>query len=223
MVGNPQFGFGADSVRAAIQAKRSGETSMVTEYGLKFLEEDACRNTITYDEFRKYIPLFNKAQFTQLSKEQSRELYYEWGQRVNLQLPVFVIDTQTQDPNGKPYPANNPNAKKFKVVYSLPPAYRSLNAVNKLGGNVVQIAAELLAGARTSSNPFDQRGEFYSGELAKIIQQANEQELVQKQDEFRRLESQILNKGQPDTIQTKEEEPDKDADPVGIDADWGDE
>ena len=229
-MGEMVFKGGDSAVRKSIRQKRDPQMQLLREYGEMFLKEDPGRNIIPYNEFTRFIPLFNKAQFSKMDKDQVKNLYYEWSQRVNLQLPVFVIDTQTLDPQGKPYPANNPDAKTYKVIYALPPAYRALNPINKLGGNVIQLAAEYLAGARQSSNPFDNRGEYYSGELAKILATANKENLEQKSEEFKKLEAGILHKGseQPKPAEApKEENPsglkEGEEDPAGSGFDFGDD
>lgn len=203
-------------VRARIRAKRTPEMEAIMKYGKMFLEQYIpAKNTMTAEEFQTYLPLFRRDLLKDMSEDAIRKLSYEYGQRVCIQQPVFVIDSTELDPNGHVSPSDG---KKHKIIFTLPAWTPKVDSINKLGGNVVQVAAECLANARSNGNPFDNRGEYYSSELEKIIGLANKDSLPQQQSDFKKYDSALLNKDKP--AESKPVEKDPEADPTGIDGDW---
>jgi hypothetical protein len=140
------------------------------------------RNTITQEEFSKFLPLFNRSMLSKLNEEQRAQLGYEYSLRINQMEPVFVIDSKTLDPiNGAFWLADR---QRHKVIFKLPAARPKLATVNDLGPQAAQYACELIANTAKTAGPFDKRGQQYSQALAELIDRANADPIAKQQKEF---------------------------------------
>lgn len=155
-------------VQKAVQ-KRKEEMSYIMKFATSFLNATANKNIISIHEFEQFIPLFRRADLDRMSDEAKSDLTYQYAQRINPQQPVIVIDPENEDAeNGIMYKGH-----KCKVVCKLPAWYNRLDAVNAQGSEALSTAAEYLANARSTSNPFDNRLMKYSGELGGLIHKGN--------------------------------------------------
>lgn len=209
------------AIRKRIHEHRSPELALITKYGKMFLEQYIPqKNTVSVEDFQKYMPLFNKALFKSLDEDAARKLSYEYAQRFSLQHPIHIVDSKELDPDGVIYP---PDGRHHKVLLTLPPKIRSMEAVNKLGGDIVKVAAECLANTRSTGNPFDNRGDYYADQLARIVGLANKERRGQQDASFKKYADAILHKEEstPKPVDTKPQESShNDDDPEGLDAEW---
>lgn len=203
-------------------AKRKAELAAIMPYAKEFLDAANNQNVIPFDEFQKYIPLFKKEALDQMDDEEKSTLAYEYAQRINPQQPVRVIDLATPENRGATYKGH-----KYKVLFALPAWTNRLDSVNKQGQAAMRLAAELLAGTRASSNPFDTRQQQYSAALTDLLAKGNA-DTVKKQEEerakmTRELQGKLLKrppmapptpKQQTQPVTTSAEEP------SSLDAEW---
>lgn len=186
------------------------------------------RNTITQEEFARYMPLFNKAMLSKLSEEQRANLGYEYSLRINQMEPVYVIDSKELDPIHGAFWLTD--RQRHKVIFKLPAARPRLATVNELGPQASQYAAELMANTTKTAGPFDKRSRQYSEALAELIDKANEKGVAQQQKEFddtveKLRETVGASRDRTDVPEKdllKPSIPAKKAEDDGLDIDWGD-
>ena len=186
------------------------------------------KNTITQEEFAKYMPLFNRGMLSKLSEEQRANLGYEYSMRINQMEPVYVIDSKQLDPiNGAFWLADR---QRHKVIFKLPAARPRLATVNDLGPQASQYAAELMANTAKTAGPFDQRSKQYSEALAELLDRANAKGVAEQQKEFDATVEQLRetvgssrdSAEVPKKDLLKPDIPAKKAEDDGLDVDWGD-
>lgn len=187
------------------------------------------KNTITQEEFAKYMPLFNRGMLSKLSEEQRANLGYEYSMRINQMEPVYVIDSKQLDPiNGAFWLADR---QRHKVIFKLPAARPKLATVNDLGPQASQYAAELMANTAKTAGPFDQRSRQYSEALAELLDKANARGVAEQQKEFDATVEQLRetvgasrdSAEVPKKDLLKPDIPAKKAEDDGLDVDWGDD
>lgn len=211
------------AINPAGVAKRKAELAAIMPYAKEFLDAANHQNVIPFEEFQKYIPLFKKEALDQMSDEEKSTLAYEYAQRINPQQPVRVIDLATPENRGATY-----KGTKYKVLFALPAWTNRLDSVNKQGQAAMRLAAELLAGTRASSNPFDTRQQQYSAALTDLLAKGNA-DTVKKQEEerakmTRELQGKLL-KRPPMTPPPPKQQPTQPVttsaeEPSSLDAEW---
>lgn len=193
----------------------------------QFLEDnEVLRNTVTQEEFSRFMPLFNKSLFDSLDAEAKSNLAYDFNQRFNPMEPISIIDPNKLDPNGAIWSVDK---EKHLVIFKLPASRPKLKTVNDLGEQAVQVASEMMAAAAKSAGPFDDRAKKYSKALADLIDKANEDSLKEQDKEFKEtveeLRSKVSTQNNPPFKKTnllRPEVPEKSKEPEGVDVDWDD-
>lgn len=204
--------------------KRREELASMMPFAQEFLDAINHKNVIPFEEFQHYMPLFKKEALAEMSEEEKASLSYEYAQRINPQQPVKVIDLATPENRGATY-----KGRKYKILFMLPAWTNRLDAVNKQGPAALQLAAELLAGSRSSSNPFDTRQQQYSAALTDLLAKGNA-ETVKKQEAeraamTRNLQGVLLKRPpmappQPQPTPKSNEQTTSANEPTSLDADW---
>ena len=204
-------------------AKRKAELAAIMPFARQFLDAANNKNVIPFDEFQKYIPLFKKEALDQMDDEEKASLAYEYAQRINPQQPVKVIDLATPENRGATY-----KGTKYKVLFMLPAWTNRLDSVNKQGQKALRLAAELLAGTRASSNPFDTRQQQYSAALTDLLAKGNADTVKQQEAErakmTRELQGKLLKRPPmappPPKQQSTQPVTTSAEEPSGLDAEW---
>lgn len=164
-------------------ARGGRQDLQIAHFAKIYMEEHVNhRNTITQEEFAKYMPLFNRGMLAKLSEEQRANLGYEYSLRINQMEPVYVIDSKELDPIHGAFWLTD--RQRHKVIFKLPAARPRLATVNELGPQASQYAAELMANTAKTAGPFDKRSKQYSEALAELIDKANEKGVAEQQKEF---------------------------------------
>ena len=211
-------------------ARGGRQDLQIAHFAKIYMEEHVNhKNTITQEEFAKYMPLFNRGMLSKLSEEQRANLGYEYSMRINQMEPVYVIDSKQLDPiHGAFWLADR---QRHKVIFKLPAARPRLATVNDLGPQASQYAAELMANTAKTAGPFDQRSRQYSEALAELLDKANARGVAEQQKEFDATVEQLRetvgasrdSTEVPQKDLLKPDIPAKKAEDEGLDVDWGDE
>lgn len=82
------------------------------------------KNTLTEQEFSRYIPLFTENGISSMDEYEYRQLGEEWMKRVSIWDKVVIID---------------PYREGDKVVCILPPVLQRLNEINHIGDNAGRV------------------------------------------------------------------------------------
>lgn len=187
---------------SSAKAERDIEIQEILRYAKGFLGSGViARNTISWAEFRaKYLCLFNKQMLASMDEAKIGEINFDYSQRFSMYDPIYILDLDTQDPKGMPYPGDTSGAK-YKVHLVLPARLNRLDTVNKLGTEACQVAAECLANSRSTSNPFDTRLRDYSTKLGGLLGKASAESIKQQVARNAQLAKTVMKgeSGQPQT------------------------
>ncbi len=136
---------------------------------------NAQRNTFTMSDFRKYLPLFVKAEQVGMSESDLSELSAEFFGNTSGFHPIIVIeDISTEDDNIKDTVIYHDH--RHKIVLAIPPMFTKTRSLNDIDQNA-DMVINALANSVASKLQFDQRGKTYAdmiGEMASRSADASE-------------------------------------------------
>lgn len=217
------------AMETAASIKRKQEIASYYPFAMAFLDAQNHKNVVPIDEFQHYVPIFNKEAFENLDEDERATLSYQWAQRINIQQPVLIVDTSEPDPRGGKY-----KGKRYKVLFQLPAWTNRVESVNAQGDEAVKLAAEYLANARATSNPFDTRLQKYSGMLKNLLVQGTEKSRQEQEAAREKITQDLKDKkicggakepaptsaapSKPTTIQAPISQ--QSDNPESLDADW---
>ena len=200
-----------------MDADKEGYLNSYEQRMKMFLENaDAGMNVILEQDFKKFLPLFNRDAISRMTSAEVSELMYEYSTSFDATRPIHVISNELDD-NGILYVGFENrigDGKKHKLLMTFPPSRRRLKTMNE--AKVSLEAIDQIAGGLQQNNP--QSPSIRTGleglkNFANTLADVSEDELKKVED----MEKALLNPGEKPSEPTG---PDPDSDPEDIDADW---
>lgn len=200
-----------------MDADKEGYLSSYEQRMKAFLDHaDAGMNVILEQDFKKFLPLFNRDAISRMTSTEVSELMYEYSTSFDATRPIQVISNEL-DENGILYVGFENrvgDGKKHKLLMTFPPSRRRLKTMNE--AKVSLEAIDQIAGGLQQNNPQSQSirtGLEGLKKFANTLSDVSEDELKKVED----MEKALLN---PEEKPSEPTGSDPDADPEDIDADW---
>lgn len=129
------------------------------------------KNVISEHQAKKFIPLFNKEEFSKLSESQLEKLTSEYQMTFSMYHPIKVIASGEYDdsPKGVFWPVSG---KHHKLIIELPPVFRSVTEIGALGGNVSDLMTMFMNTTRNAT-PMNDRTNVVKDAIIAAIHRAN--------------------------------------------------
>lgn len=194
-------------------AERDALVSTLQEW-LRYDKEE--RNTVRYEDFKMYLPLFNKEAYEKLSPAYQKELSNHYYTHFSQRDPIFIVSDEIDEEHGAVLSKDH---KKHKIVLTIPARFNQLETINKLGKKASELELCMLNGMQSTS-PFDTRGERYAAQFTHVFTKVanKEDDLHRRQDEFAQQEKKFLQ--DINGTSNRSSGASSDSNPSGIDADW---
>lgn len=219
-------------------AGRRRSTSHIDKQALseackEFLAQDRIRNTMTIDEFEKYVGLFRSDYVKNSNPQKLQELGYQYARRTNMRVPVTIVDPNViDDENGSMYAEMDAKGNvyivdaghKYQIIAVLPSWMPDFVTMDAGGPNATALAVEIMANTRNKASPFDHRGEENAAQFVKVFDYLNKRKLKEHQEEVQYLSGHLIRSETPkaeDAPVSKEKEID-DSDPTPMGVVWDD-
>ena len=200
-----------------MDADKEGYLNSYEQRMKMFLDHaDAGMNVILENDFKKFLPLFNRDAISRMTDTEVAELMYEYSTSFDATRPIHVISNELDD-NGILYVGFEKrigDGKKHKLLMTFPPSRRRLKTMNE--AKVSLEAIDQIAGGLQQNNPQSQSiraGLEGLKNFANTLSDVSEDELKKVAD----MEKALLN---PEEKPSEPTGPDPDSDPEDIDADW---